>query len=450
MRIRDALLVLLVSGCADRTVASVTPEQGKVETKDIPSNPEKDVDILFVIDNSGSMDAEQQSLQANFPKFMQVLETLEGGAPNMHIGVVTSDMGQHATDGVGTNTAAGGCTGAGDDGALRTSSLINGRFIIDELVSGGTRNRNYTGTLGDAFASIAVAGIDGCGLEQHLSAAERALQNTAVNAGFLRPEAKLAVIVIADEDDCSAAHKSLFSGATDELNFRCTSSGIKCTDSPDLTKPGVRSDCEPNDTSEYLEPVDRYVDFVKSLKPNPKDDVIVAGILGRNEPFEIKLDDKGKPILGPSCTYGGNQTAVPALRTAGFLAEFEHRVQTEICGADLSQAMVEIAKELRRVLGDPCWEGELIDQDLSTDGLQPDCQVSDVRVLPDGTREEIAVIPACGTGAIPCWRLELDTVQCSLTETHLKLVIDRGGVLPPSDIHVKASCVTTEPGGGFM
>jgi hypothetical protein len=76
MRIRDALLPLSLAACMDRSVATVSPEQTKVETKDLPAIPEKDVDILFLIDNSGSMEAEQQSLQANFPKFMQVLETL--------------------------------------------------------------------------------------------------------------------------------------------------------------------------------------------------------------------------------------------------------------------------------------------------------------------------------------------------------------------------------------
>jgi hypothetical protein len=445
------MFLVMVIGCADRTVATVIPEQKKVETKDIPSNPEKDVDILFMIDNSGSMLAEQQSLQANFPKFMQVLETLEGGAPNMHIGVITSDMGQHATDGNG-GVAVGGCVGAGDDGAMVTATGISGRFIIDELTPSGTRNRNYSGTLGDAFASIAGVGTDGCGIEQHLSAVERALKNPA-NVGFLRPEAKLAVIVIADEDDCSLAHNNLFETGVDGavLNFRCTQSGITCTDTPDLTKPGVRTDCEPNDQSQYLEPVDRYVDAIKSLKPNWHDDVLVAGILGKNDPFEIKLNDKQQPILAPSCTYAGDQTAVPALRIADFLEQFPVRVQKEICTADLSPAIVEIAVELKRLLGDPCWLGEVSDVDLQTDGLQADCTVTDVEVQPDGTRVEVATIPACGTGKIPCWRLEVDATQCSYTSTHLKLVIDRGGVIPPSEIHVQASCVTTPPDSGpFM
>jgi hypothetical protein len=448
MRIREALLALLLVGCADRTIASVSPVQGKVETKDLPSSPEKDVDILFLIDNSGSMLAEQQSLQQNFPKFMNVLETLEGGAPNMHIGVVTSDMGQKASDGTGTASVQG-CAGSGDDGALTTAPAVSGRYIIDEE-SGGGRNRNYTGTLGDAFAALAGVGTGGCGIEQHLAAVERALTNTTANAGFLRPEATLAVIVIADEDDCSLAHNNLFESGVDgaALNFRCTKSGITCSDNPDLSKPGLRTSCEPQYQSQYLEPVDRYVEVLKGLKPNWRDDVIVAGIVGDARPFEIVLDAKQQPILGPSCTYGGNQTAVPALRSADFLAQFIEPVQRSICGADLSQAMVDIAVRLKRRWGDPCWEGEIADLDPATTGLQPDCTVSDVRRLPDGSSEELGVIPHCSSSKVPCWRLEQDDAKCYYTATHQKLVIERGGLIPPSDIHVKASCVTLDPDSG--
>src|SRR5262245_61591446 len=309
-----------MAGCADRTIASLTPVQGKVETKDLPSSLEKDVDILFLIDNSGSMLAEQQSLQANFPKFMQVLETLEGGAPNMHIGVATSNMGQKATDGVGTNLV-GGCVGSGDNGALRGApGVVNGNYIID-IQQGATRNRNYTGTLGDAFAAMAGVGVDGCGIEQHLAAVQAALENRTTNSGFLRETAKLAVIVIADEDDCSLAHNNLFQGTTAELNFRCTKTGITCPGVSDLGKPGQYANCEPNDQSQYLEPVDKYVDFIRGLKQNPTDDLIVAGIVGDDDPFKIQLDAMNNPQLAPSCTYGGNQTAVPALRTRDFLQQ---------------------------------------------------------------------------------------------------------------------------------
>jgi hypothetical protein len=266
----------------------------------------------------------------------------------------------------------------------------------------------------------------------------------------LRPEAKLAVIVIADEDDCSLAHNNLFQGTTSELNFRCTKTGIKCPGVSDLSKPGRYANCEPNDQSQYLEPVDKYVDYIKSLKANPTDDVIVAGIVGDDNPFEIVLDAMNQPQLGPSCTYAGNQTAVPALRTKDFLGQFTQTAQRTICGADLSQAMLDIAILLKRSFGDRCWQAEILDIDPETPGLQADCSVVDVKVLPDGTRKEVDQIPACGGGDIPCWRMEADATECFYTDHHLKLVIDRGGEIPTADMRVKASCVTKVPPGGFM
>ena len=451
MRITESLLCVALVGCADRPVGAVYPEQVKVETKDLPSNPNREVDILFLVDSSGSMAEEQASLRANFPKFMDVLQTIEGGMPNVHIGVTTSSLGQRATDGIGTASIQG-CSGAGDDGALTMDPLVSGRYIIDEE-SGASRNRNYTGTLGDAFAALADVGGAGCGIEQHLGAVERALTNP-VNAGFVRPAAKLAVIFIADEDDCSLAHNNLFESGVDGpvLNFRCTKHGIECDGgNPDLDIPGLRTDCRPKLDSPYLEPVDRYVDFIKDLKPTWREDVIVAGIVGDTEPFEIVKNQQQQSVLKPSCEYGGSQTAFPAVRTGDFLAQFNQSVQETICEGDLSAAMVKIGVLLKRSFGDPCWEGQVADLDPSTPGLQAECTVSDVRRHPDGSEQELAVIPSCSTGRIPCWRLEEDATQCHYTTTKLKLVIDRGGVIPPADVHVKASCVTTDPDGGpFM
>ena len=70
-----------------------------------------------------------------------------------------------------------------------------------------------------------------------------------------------------------------------------------------------------------------------------------------------------------------------------------------------------------------------------------------MRRLPGGGEQELAVIPQCGTGRIPCWRIEDAPVECSYTPSHEKLVIDRAGAVPASDIHVKVSCVTTDDGG---
>jgi hypothetical protein len=117
----------LLAGCPDRNISEVNPNQDKEEFKDIPVQLNRDVDILFVIDNSGSMDEEQASLAANFPVFIERLETIEGGLPNVHLGVVSSDVGAgpfsiSMCDGNGDNPAP-----AARPRAIRTSATSRTR-----------------------------------------------------------------------------------------------------------------------------------------------------------------------------------------------------------------------------------------------------------------------------------------------------------------------------------
>src|ERR1700712_2487111 len=90
----------LLAGCPDRGISEVNPAQGRVENKDIPVKINRDVDILFVVDDSPSMLDKQANLAANFPNFINVLNTIQGGLPDVHIGVVTSDLGASGADGM--------------------------------------------------------------------------------------------------------------------------------------------------------------------------------------------------------------------------------------------------------------------------------------------------------------------------------------------------------------
>ena len=58
----------------------------------IPATISNDLDLLFVIDDSPSMLDKQTNLKASFPAFINELNALPGGLPNVHIGVVTSDL----------------------------------------------------------------------------------------------------------------------------------------------------------------------------------------------------------------------------------------------------------------------------------------------------------------------------------------------------------------------
>ncbi len=450
-----AALTAALAGCPNREVSEVNPAQDKEEFKDIPLTINRDIDILFVIDNSGSMLEEQASLAANFPQFINVLDNIEGGLPNVHIGVVSSDMGT-----LNVPTGDGACAGLGDNGALqaRATCNVNGLFINDVDNGGGGRTTNYGAqTLAQAFSCTAALGTGGCGFEQHLESMRAALTNTTANNGFLRPSAFLAVIFVADEDDCSAKNGGFFgpdSAALGPLDsFRCFEFGVECDGASDPRAVGPRTNCQPIASSQYMyqqsEIDDRYVNFLKGLKSDEKD-VIVAGIIGNVEPVEIgrRTPASGgdpRPDLVPSCTYAGPngmQTADAGVRLKYFLDQFPNRSTiTTICDNDLSDALVQIADLLATVIGNPCIEGNLADRDPGTNGVQPECQASYV-TNPGEENQVEDVLAQCNDTASnqPCWRLIQDP-NCTDYPTGLSIEVVRS-VEPPPDTHIFARCVT--------
>jgi hypothetical protein len=72
-----------------------------------PRAQNRQADLLFVIDDSSSMTPLQTSLIANFPILMSTLRSFPGGLPNLHLAVVTSDLGAGAELGIGNCTPGG-------------------------------------------------------------------------------------------------------------------------------------------------------------------------------------------------------------------------------------------------------------------------------------------------------------------------------------------------------
>jgi len=188
-------LLVLALGCSTKTV-----EVGQLDhVLDLPAIPNPDVDILFVIDNSPSMTDKQNAMIESFPKMMDALQSLPGGLPNIHIGVVTSDMGTKGSfdsqAGPGVGSGPGSCSGSGNAGKLQNIDAttgvpvpeLNGAVYISDIANeDGTRTRNYTGELRDVFTKIASVGANGCGFEQHFAAMRAALVDNPANADFVR------------------------------------------------------------------------------------------------------------------------------------------------------------------------------------------------------------------------------------------------------------------------
>ena len=129
------------------------------------------VDILFVIDDSQSMVEEQRSLASSASAY---LDHLRAQNIDFHLAVTTTDV---------------------------SPSGPRGAFVgATKVITPQTPNA------GEVFAENVLVGTSGAALEQGLEAMRLALSEplrSGVNAGFLRPDASLAVIVISDEDDGS-------------------------------------------------------------------------------------------------------------------------------------------------------------------------------------------------------------------------------------------------------
>jgi hypothetical protein len=474
-----SLAVGSLAGCPDRSIDVVKPQQGLVEAKDVPIEINRDIDLLFLVDDSPSMADKQNNLADNFPKFIDVLKSIPGGLPNVHIGVATSDMGTQGALDTNPNFGppagggvAGSCTGLGKDGVLQTfgqQANVTGPFIVDVAdPTTGMRMPNYKGDLATVFGLIATeAGARGCGFEQHLAAVKRALSNQA-NQGFLRDNAYLAVIIIADEDDCSLAHYSTL--ATDNTSnarlgelqsFRCTRFGVLCNqggqDTDQMNQTGPKGQCHPSDDETYLSKIDNYVNFLKGLKSDPNK-VIVAGIIGPTTPFAVELrvpsgEKVAIPALAHSCSYtdrnGGTEVADPAVRTKAFLDQFPNRSTfVPICQQDLSSGLQQIGDLLKTVIGDPCIEGHLVNFAQSGEPPLYDCSVSYVTNpgTPTSMETVIGACPAGGAapGGLPCWHIITDDVKCATTPDHLVLKLENDQSLhtPGTDVHELANCVT--------
>ncbi|MCA9680238.1 MAG: VWA domain-containing protein [Kofleriaceae bacterium] len=413
-----------LAGCIDRPITEVDPGQDKVENLSFTVDLNRNLDLLFVVDNSGSMEREQLQITENFKRMIEVLETLPGGLPNIHLGVVSTDVGAGAS-----------CvTPSPGPGVLRNAAMVpgctppSGRYIEDVDDGNGGRARNYTGALDDTFACIATLGTDGCGFEQPLEALRLALSpSTTLNSGFLRDDAILAVVILSDEDDCSAFNPDLFTSNTDVLgpreNFRCFEQGIEC-DGVDPHTEGVRENCVPRSDSPYITPIEEYVDFLRGLKRSDNQ-LVVAGILGDASPVRIGRNERNNLDVLRSCDIGVNdpQGAFPPIRTDALLAQFPRSVRTRICDADLSPAIVEVAQVIRDSLLPACVLGNLVDANPAVAGIQADCSVVETQ-HPGAADEATAILPQCGptnpadAPTTPCWSIQVDEEVCDFTASH--------------------------------
>ena len=171
------------------------------------------VDILWVIDSSGSMGPKQARLAANFDGFIQQL--VNANPPiDFHIAVTTTDTDNAATRG---KLRSWSLSGQSDD-YIACFPQTTGTIFCN---TGGT-----TATAVTAFGQMSQVGTTGSPQERGLYAAYLALTNTFNNSTeavtrFVRPDAALYVVMVSDEDDSSCSPMTRQAFCTADPGCRC-------------------------------------------------------------------------------------------------------------------------------------------------------------------------------------------------------------------------------------
>jgi hypothetical protein len=181
------------------------------------------MDIVFVVDNSGSMMEEQSNLASNFPMFASLLEayTVDGGKPlDFRVALTTTGRDVNYVIDLGGGFGTIPQSENGENGEFYNNCNNTKRWLD-----------RTDGAMAQTLACRANVGTNGPSIEMPLlmskwSLAERAADT---NAGFLRSDALLAIVMLTDEDDASTTQDGFTLDATgmsptnwqpqDQVNF---------------------------------------------------------------------------------------------------------------------------------------------------------------------------------------------------------------------------------------
>ncbi len=310
------------------------------------------IDILFVIDNSGSMSEEQLNVSRNLsPLFNELLDlrTPEGdfANPNFNFMVTTTDVGHPLCDPLakpdyepqrgapvtqGCNARIERFTGLDpmDPPVIEEActevcpiDVVPDDHFIHLEVNGSNVPGNTLDAVEAAFSCLGPQGFDGCDYPSPLEAMLLALDPEAcwndptqpqcaedeqwagATEGFLREDAALVVVFVTDGMDCSVAPGgySSFTDPEDSSYWSvdpalgipraspaiCFNAGVSCDDGDG---DGTYEDCTTRD-DEVLHPIERYTAALAQIREEQAKDVMMLGILGVPE---VTLHDPNPPF----------------------------------------------------------------------------------------------------------------------------------------------------------
>jgi hypothetical protein len=310
------------------------------------------IDLLLLIDNSGSMVSKQKVLAENFWK---IAEGLQETGIDFHIAVITPGISSPLCPFCEEPITASCINETGEGGHFqdRLGKIIgtpaddpsNWNFLTDPTCKVATHD-NLSCLYDPADErGIVLVGTSGCGIERGLASMRKALSPELLskdNIGFLRNKAKLAVIAFTDEGDC---------GEVGDISESTTLGGVACyyaTKGSDQNGNTV----DPNGKPYQLEPVEEYRKLLLGLKNGSEGLVTFSAIVGVTDPEHpettpIEFQQAGsrwdvKDVCSlPGCT-GNFCGAKPGTRYIQ-LAELLHGTIDTICQEDFSGSVLKVA-----------------------------------------------------------------------------------------------------------
>ena len=248
------------------------------DVKDVFKQTDKPtVDVLWCVDNSGSMSDDQTALSSNFPQFINYAVSLN---IDYQMGVVTAEINE---------------AGKGDTGDMIYPGVLFQHSGDPRIITNSNPHPTtppYVPTNVNPVTAFQANAMPGgcCADEQescmeavHMALSDPLINDDQANKGFLRQYARLVVIMMSDEEDQS---------------------------------PGA---------------VDYYVDFLKQLKgPRNKDLLSTSIITGVDRDGDVKNPPNATGCGGSSSGSGAD----PAVRYLDMFKKIGNGLAFSICNAD--------------------------------------------------------------------------------------------------------------------
>jgi hypothetical protein len=378
----------LLSACNLTVFTTVEPRADVTATDRIEIIPEPSADVLFVIDDSGSMEEEQFNLMANLSRFIETLQETDAklrfatittntkGAANQSGdffirpigggGQFISTRDTRDRDGVIRDipdefcdeVLARSANGVLDSENVLLQSLINENNIAGDLdpIQPGIQILDFMGrapgtvfidadndplgrperpsqiitaTFIDEVGCILAVGVEGSGFEAGLCKIAASLDKDSLsgkNAAFLsNPDSVLATIIVGDEDDCTLQ-------MTGDSTVSC---GVPDTDPVAVDRAGSLLCSQPSSEdicgtgvtgqSDNLVSASIFSDLLKGLRREDK--LFVATIVGPPT-IPVAVCGAQLPEVAPSCEAAATGRASPGNRFLSFTSEFTNTVDS--------------------------------------------------------------------------------------------------------------------------